>query len=1097
MLINICHHCYKPLSTTSSAAECCKCYTPCPDGVVSTNCIKYNLYQPDADSELECLGIANGTSLYTIILEIYRRILNRVKVVNSDSVDIHFECGILSMNLKIDSDSTLPYSIGPNGLKLNCCQYDCSSLTYDFDFDITKVDRLSDFYNRTDDSYFCLSDTLTNIYFTDNSYLFGDVVSYFTYTDLLDLGSYTFYQAGDNFVMPVSICARTLENITKQFIFEAFTKKGCYVYKICDFSIEKVNYSEFVSYCYRANPQINDMPIRPTPGINPSIDKGILYFCDSIISSGSVSAGGSVRKVYLNSSTGLSARIETIAGTTNLISINTLNNKWGTDVVYDYNASVNLDMGEMQNNEPAVYFTSFNGAFCKLIKERDTECDERFNWKNYVIAGKIVNDINIHANTGSGLVPAIGNTVSGDNAIFTRLYGSKRWFDINGKPSFILMDSYSGTMLFVYYSGNGNVNASSSWLVSNIGLRLTGNNVNINIEDSPLVSDGGRKRIWVLNSNPSGGLGITSAVFVITFPILNPTLSDILNISNYTGSNRRAVVDLGAPATFPNSNSNNFPNTGAVVKLHGPNQIQRIDTLSGYYYVVSNGNDGVSGICGIGSCDTSNWLGDLIKIEEAATPVNSSSYYLSKLIDTSIDPSIPNGTKGLFSTQCNAKVVQGFFKDLQSNYYDMSYGGFRLYDFANSEILGFPTSITNASATKLAKSNICCEQPINIDSLYRHVLNCDVLPCDQPELSIINITSSSMVIVILNYNPLYSYDLSVDGGVSFSYVGISNPYTLIGLSAATPYAIVVKVHCGIGTQSISNTYNVSTITNIPNCAPFYYTVSGITQTSCILNITSPVVGELYSVSLDGGVTYVIINTSNPNIFVSGLTPNTTYNIVIKKQDLAGLFCYSNYTIKTLVADTFCIEVIKTLIAPGTYTITATLKNQLGFSVNAIANLAVPLYLYSNALNSYIPVSLTIFTGNSSANLNVLAAVDAIICYDPNDYTGCSSSNIFNPCLCNVDPCPCLGCLTIIDLGDPGFGTGHSIKFEYHDCYGNVALAPYPIVISFTCGFVPSIVSYTITIPSGSSSITNNFLVCDISNIALTSVTNNIRFCPTE
>jgi hypothetical protein len=121
MLIPICHHCYKVLPNSTNPAECCKCYTPCPDGVLNTTCVKYNLFQPEAQSELECLGNQNGDTLYKIILEIYRRILNRIKIQDTHTMDLKFECGILSMNVRMDPASTIPWSIGPYGLKLDCC----------------------------------------------------------------------------------------------------------------------------------------------------------------------------------------------------------------------------------------------------------------------------------------------------------------------------------------------------------------------------------------------------------------------------------------------------------------------------------------------------------------------------------------------------------------------------------------------------------------------------------------------------------------------------------------------------------------------------------------------------------------------------------------------------------------------------------------------------------------------------------------------------------------------------------------------------------------------------------------------------------------
>jgi hypothetical protein len=1104
MLIPICHHCYKPLPNSTNPAECCKCYTPCPDGVINTTCVKYNLFQPEAQSELECLGNQSGDTLYKIILEIYRRILNRIRVQDTDTMDLKFECGILSMNVRMDPASTIPWSIGPYGLKLDCCFFDCSSIVFEFDFEITEVDRLSDFYYRQDDSYFCLSDTITGIHFTDNSFLTGDVLSYVTYTDYLNQGTYTFYQFGASFVMPVSICANSLKGIVKTFLFEAYTKKGCYVYKECDFNIERVNFTERIATAYRFNAQMNDMPVVSTPGVNPLVDRGVLYYADTLYLDNASSKGAVIKKIYLNHLITDTMEIRSIAGSPNISNIQTLSNKWGDQIQYDYASSINIDSNEIHNEEPVLYFASFNGCVVRLVKERNTECDERANWKSYVIAGKIVNGVNIMGSDANDVIPQPNNSISADEAVFTKIYGIKKWYPINGKPSFMVKDAFGNFVQYLYYSGNGNVNDSINWIVKNLRLRGIGVASNINVEVSPLAADNGKLRLWIFGNQSNIPLGVTGAIRIITFPVLNPTLSDLLDPFNYTGANVRVVEVNGAAYTWPNTHFGTFPNTFDNVKLWEPNFIQRIDDGANYYYLMGTenfrANPQIEIACNPSQpCNTGNLIGDLFKIVESATPVGPASYTVSKLMDTTANPLVPNSTKGTFSTQCNAKFVQGFFKDLQGNWYDFAWGGIREYDFQNNEIIGFPASVTNFNDTKLHNSNFCCESIVTRDTQYRYNLDCDTSVCEVPLLTIINNTGTSLTIIINNYNVNNSYDLSIDGGISFPYVGITNPYVVVGLAPNSNYTIVVIAHCGLNDTATSIDYPITTPPVTALCDPFYFTINGLTQTSFIASIVNPVFGDIYSLSIDNGATYIINNVTNPNIIVSGLTPGTTYNVVIKKLDSNNLICYSNYSVKTLDGRLYCVEVQKNYISGSNYNIFIQLKDQSSNAVNALTTLTFPLYLYSPSLQTYTPITLTISAGLSSGNLVVQTTSDSIICYDPSQYVNCAnttwSSNINNPCFCNVSPCPCLGCIRIVDLGPSNNGTGQILQFIYQDCYGNLtAVAPYDITINFTCGTIPNIVTYTAVIPQGSSSVTNNYLLCNIANIAIINITNNMKIC---
>jgi hypothetical protein len=929
------------------------------------------------------------------------------------------------------------------------------------------------------------------------------VLSYITYTDYLNQGTYTFYQFGASFIMPVSICARSLKGITKTFLFEAYTKKGCYVYKECDFNIERVNFTERISAAYRFNAQMNDMPVIPTPGVDPLIDKGILYYSDTLYLNNDTSQGAVIKKIYLNHSISDTMETQSIAGSPNISNIQTLNNKWGDQIQYDYASSVNIDSNEIHNEEPVLYFASYNGCVVRLVKERNTECDERANWKSYVIAGKIVNGINIMGTDETDILPQINNSISGDEAIFTKIYGTKKWYPINGKPSFMIKDAFSQFVQYLYYSGNGNPNDSSSWRVTNLGLRGLGVASNINVEVSPLPADNGKLRLWIFGQSHDIWLNVPGAIRIITFPIVNPTLGDLLNPFNYMGANVRIVELSGSPYTWPNTNQWVSPNTFANVRIWEPNFIQRIEDNSGYYYLMGNehfrANPEREIACDPSApCDTSNFLGDLFKIVEDPIPTGPASYMVYKLMDSSVNPSIPSSTKGMFTTQCNAKFVQGFFKDLQGNWYDFTLGGIRKYDFQNNEITDLPTSVLSFNDNALHNSNVCCESVVTRDTQYRYNLDCDTDICEVPLLTVINNTGTSATVIINNYNVNNSYDLSIDGGISFPFIGITNPYVITGLAPNTTYTIVVVAHCGLNDSSTSIDYPITTPPISVPCEPFYYTITGLNQTSFTATIINPVFGDVYSLSIDNGATYIINNVTNPVIYVSGLTPNTTYNVVIKKVDSNNQICYSNYTVKTLAGSLYCIHLQKNYITGSSYSIFIQLVDQTNSTVNALTTLTFPLYLYSPSLQTYTPITLTILQGTGSASIGVQTTSDSVICYDPSQYPNCAGttwgSNINSPCFCNISPCLCIGCISVIDHGNPGNGSGNLIEFEYYNCYNQLAPAPYSITINFTCGSIPNIVTYTAIIPQGSSSVSNNYLICNAANITILNITNNLKIC---
>jgi hypothetical protein len=968
------------------------------------------------------LGIPRGTSLLTILLTIQNKIINRIKVADTNSVDFTFECGVLTGRVKIDPTSTLPYSIGPSGIKLDCCPFECSNLVYTLDVAITQVVRASNHYNRHNQNQFTLSDTITQIQYVDDSSLIGDSLLYLNYIDLFHGGTATITSFGQPFQINTTVCAGSLVGVQKQFVWEMTTSRGCVFTKNCNFYIERVNFSERLAFGYRSNYQMNDMPLMATPGVDPTFDKGMLYFNDVRFDNTYVSKGGLIRKMYLNRTAGESCQIETIAGKQNISTINTLNNVWGNDVAYDYNSSIVLDRNEISYNEPVIYFATFGGVVCRLVRERDSECDERANWKNYVIAG---------SNGTTANSPTIVNDpIQGNLATFNRPYTLKRWFDVNNEPSFLIkcVDS----LLFIYYKGgypNGK-NNSQNWVVHNLGVYILGDNANINVEDSPLASEVGKKRIWVLTT----GSSLLPTVSVITFPFTNPNLGQLTNTANYNGANKRTVISMG------NGVSNIVNSTGNNSSVLPPLQICRVNTNVGYHYLLTTLYGSFT------TCSTNTLCnGDLIKIEEASAPTSAADYTISKLIDYSSNPGQLNSSLGNFGTFANSKLVYGMFRDLQNNHYDHCLGGMRKLDFVANTFPEFLAGSQSSVQTQIPGVNPCSLGLIDVDSLYEHKLDCDNINCDKPRFNVVQLSNTSFTVLISNYNPSMSYDLSIDGGISYVQLGITNPYTYAPVVPGAVYTIVIRVNCSLELSVPSDPYVITIPNDEVKCETHTFLITNVTQNAFVLNVNNPVLGYLYSVSIDGGLTYIVSNVSNPVIPISGLSPNTLYQIALKVTYPSGLICYAaGQSVKTLQELTYCIDLIDNVIGT-THNITATLRDSNNNPVTAPVAIPVVFYMNDGTISVSGPHTILILAGSASGNTIVTSANGNAPCINPDDWTNCNPYDITKPCLCEPNICPCRLCLGMIGIDET-----KTIEFYLTDCQGQYVPAPSNINISFQC-----------------------------------------------
>lgn len=674
---------------SQEAINCDPCTqsTYCPEKI-DTDCVYYHLCKPKDPSKLTCLGLPSNTSLTLILEEIDKRLcgfIGTFGIIGQDTntVDTTVTSALniytIKSDVRIDPASTLPYSISAAGLKLDCCVNDCSGVTTNVGFDFDSLTKGNNFFATLQPQYFTKSDSLISLNLVDDSIVTGDSITYIKY-QLLPTGIDIITATGDPVTLGINKCGKDIINGTFPLSVELMTSNGCFDYKICNAVTNRVNYSERFNYPYRANFQINDIPIIPDINTSSSIDKGILYFNDVKATNASTSFGSVLRKINLNTK-----EVLTISGIiTGGSGVVTINGATGDVVGYDYLSGPVIDTNEMSNDEPVIYATTFgNGSsigpcVVRVIKEKNNECDERANWTTYVIAG------NSSAVPGNIPLPPSVTPVTGSAARFAQIYGLKKWFEINGEPSFLIVDAGNSVIKLLYYSGTGTKNSSVNWRVSYFGLNIpSGLDRNINVDD--II---GGKRIIMM---------IAGIIYMYDFTVPTPNLADISNIANYAltytiGSGIATDVDglIANPATTVSYPMQVFKYTDY--------------STSDEYYIWTNGGPGVP---------APNATNSVLRRTECPSPLN-----ISSLITANANLF---GTSGLLSTNVSG-YSQGFFKDLQNNYYDLTMGGFRLWNLDTAPLsCSIYCGGSNALDTQTEWSGL--GQPY-MDTQYEFDINC-------------------------------------------------------------------------------------------------------------------------------------------------------------------------------------------------------------------------------------------------------------------------------------------------------------------------------------------------------------------------------------
>lgn len=572
---------------------------------------------------------------------------------------------------------------------VDCTNVTCDQVTKVLSYTYTGITKALSYYSTLDPDYFTKSDIITQIGINDNSSVTNDTLSYLKYSSMPLLTQYilTSGTIGSTFNLATNICGDDLVGNTNEIWTEMLTSRNCFETSMCTLDATQVPYSERYSYPYRANPQINEPPITNTPGIDTALDLGTYYFNDVAATTAFASSGGSVRKINLNT-----GEVTTLAGNIAVgLTPVTYNNVWGDVVEYDYNSGPVLDQNELVNGEPVIYFCTFKGILCRLVRERNDQCDERANWKNYIIAGK-------EGTTGDLPVNAGDPAETGTDARFNAPYGIKKWHSINGEPSFLLVDDVNFKLRLVYYvDGVDGKNSSENWNVVQL-LTLSGtapnHAVNINVEDSPTIP--GEKRIIILEGRQIRFVDYSAAL----------TLGALTTAGNYISHNS-CSGGIAPPAD----------GLGSVAKVTSPHWIARIgDPLGAYYYVIGAESAGAS----FALADLTTTNRTLRKLEEDPTLALGTvdDYTWSTLIPTT--GSTTDGHVGSFASDANIRRTQGMFADLQGNYYDIGRGGIRLYDFGANSILS-----VLSGADSLANTTVTSAQTSTpMDTQYQLTLNC-------------------------------------------------------------------------------------------------------------------------------------------------------------------------------------------------------------------------------------------------------------------------------------------------------------------------------------------------------------------------------------
>jgi hypothetical protein len=671
-MVNKCIQCGITYST-----ECKECVSKCNNCSNSkcttyfdTNCVYYNYNQPYKYSELTCLGIKSDTNLTTILKAIDSRMCTPILLQDTYTVSLSWDINnALTADVRIDPASTIPYSIGPAGIKIDCCDPTqiCNDVVYDIDYTFGDITKIGSFYNVFQDDYFTKSQYLTTVKLTGNTIMTGAGLSFIKYNNYLTNTVALKNTLLGTFDFPLDICAQSIIGKSSQMTVELGTTPYCKFFETCKLSVERVPHSETFYNMSIFNPQMEQ----------ESIYNNVLYFVEN--ANNNLTVSSQIRKWDI-----ITNEVVTISGT-NFANGTLINNSFGNTVEYVGLTSLILDSTDLYINEPAIYTVTMNGCVCRVIKNNSNLCDERSNWITYIIAG-------------ADQAPANISNTTGDLARFQNPNGIKQLGVYNNAPILLISDRDNHSLKLVYFLG-GNRNSSLDWYVSTI----------------PTNADP------ILNSF-SGVAFHGSAYANINF---DRTLNELFTFYEYNGDSFVSIAKFTGNPNLPSAylNGANYTNVyalkaavsnGALLQNGSDGSSAEVGNMFFLNKIVIN-NQVWYVYCEMNSTISSVYLNGFKKLTSSPATLNDFEYH-QFIQNNTIAP----GTIGAFNPTGSANCY-GFITLNNGDIVDYGPGGFRLWDFDTDTIVSVLCGETDNT---YSQTQLTLVNNNYTDTQYKFLLEC-------------------------------------------------------------------------------------------------------------------------------------------------------------------------------------------------------------------------------------------------------------------------------------------------------------------------------------------------------------------------------------
>lgn len=484
--------------------------------------------------------------------------------------------------------------------------------------------------NKLEDYYFVRNETLQEIVYNVGATVSGGVIDSIQYHDQM-VGNAAQKANGTlgDITIPCNVCAESVIDVeNRDLLVNIHTECGCVLQTDTPIIVNKVPYSERYDFSYRFNPQIDDAPYIEYTEYDESGEaytiREVIY-AESLYNSLAESDGSVVRALKLKTDSG---------GATSFVEVRTLfgrskagsspltyNNVWGNQAEFDYASSVVLDHSEIVNGYPTLYLVTFGGVVCRAVRERDNQCDERANWKVYIING---------SNGGNDM------------------YGIKKWkVDANNNQTFLIFDNDDQAIKLLNYDGTGSKNSASNWVLTTLITGLNGQNANFNVDGNV---------IYALIQNQIKYYRYTGTT----------ALASLQTASNYTTTSHNLT---SGGAVVPNSYADGAGNVATV-----DNPMALWKEGSTFYFCNSR-------MSAIGS--TTDARGSYIRAFEPTTdsPAGPSDYLFSTEIVVNTNSNVIAGTwvGGTSSNISGETMGMCYIPDL--GWLSMYQYGVRIFDF--------------------------------------------------------------------------------------------------------------------------------------------------------------------------------------------------------------------------------------------------------------------------------------------------------------------------------------------------------------------------------------------------------------------------------